>query len=226
MVAHTFRYCRDVAREPGKVDVVGAQFPTATDEPLRVDLMHIDFPGWAFTLERRAGATSWGRFTMLEWSSYPPDLQRLRPTAKRPHRPLGARLLRAVPIVELQATADAFLRERASREAETALDVHGAALWRRMRENTLARLDARPGRRGRADIEYAEYAAEYAVLVADGAIHPVATLAERRNYSRQTVSNALYEARRRGLLTEPPVRGRAGGQLTAKALGLLREAHE
>ena len=226
MLVHTFRYCLDVAREPGKVSVVGAQFPTADDEALRVDLMHIDFPGWAFILERRPGATSWDRFTMLGWSWYPPDLRRFQPTSKRPHRPLGARLLRSVPIVQLQATADGFLRERASREPDNALDGHGAAYcsgWvsTHWRGSTLALADV-----GERTSSTREYAAEYAGLVADGVVHPVAVLAERRNYSRQTVSNALHEARRRGLLTEPPGRGRAGGQLTAKALEMLREAHE
>jgi hypothetical protein len=72
-------------------------------------------------------------------------------------------------------------------------------------------------------VYYAELAAAYVELIGEGVEHPVTVLAKRLEYDSKTISNALLEARRRGLLTRPPMPGRAGGELTPKALALLKE---
>ena len=48
-------------------------------------------------------------------------------------------------------------------------------------------------------------------------------LSHRRssNYSPSRISNMIHEARRTGLLTEPPKPGTAGGELTSKAFDIL-----
>ena len=80
----------------------------------------------------------------------------------------------------------------------------------------------RPGRRGRSNEFFAAFAAEYIELIHQGSKRPVQELAERRNLSADYVRDVLNQARNRGLLTRPR-NGCAGGQLTGKALALLRE---
>jgi hypothetical protein len=77
----------------------------------------------------------------------------------------------------------------------------------------------RPGRRGRPDLFYAEFASEY-VEIAKTTPHATAELARRRDYDPRYVRDLLNQARNRGLLTRPPS-GRAGGTLTPKAIALL-----
>lgn len=67
----------------------------------------------------------------------------------------------------------------------------------------------KPGRRGHPDSFYAEVAARYAVLVAEGANNPTARIASERVVSRATVSDWLAGARRRGML--PPARRGVAG---------------
>lgn len=81
---------------------------------------------------------------------------------------------------------------------------------------------ARPGKRGWDDLEYARIARDYVKMVAEQPTRPTKALAELRHASVKTAEQWVYRARERGLLTAPPVpRGRGGGQLTEKALGLL-----
>jgi hypothetical protein len=76
----------------------------------------------------------------------------------------------------------------------------------------------RPGRRGRDDAFYAEWAARYVSMLNHPS--PVAELARQHNYSESQIRNFLHEARKRELLTAAP-RGRADGQLTDKATAIL-----
>jgi hypothetical protein len=81
-----------------------------------------------------------------------------------------------------------------------------------------------PGRRGRDDSFYAQVAARYVHHLTSTDQAPTAALADEMTVSVSSVRGLLYEARRRGLLTDAPP-GRAGGQLTDKARGLLHGAH-
>lgn len=83
----------------------------------------------------------------------------------------------------------------------------------------------RPGRTGRPDIFYARIADSYVRLVRAGSRSPVKDLAaalRKRGdwYSDGSVSQLVFTARERGLLSESPV-GRAGGDLTPEARKLL-----
>ncbi len=82
----------------------------------------------------------------------------------------------------------------------------------------------RPGRKGRPDWEYALWASRYVSACEQDAGRPVALLIERFPGHSETMLRAiLYKARNRGLLTDPPQKGRAGGVLTALAVRLLKE---
>lgn len=85
----------------------------------------------------------------------------------------------------------------------------------------------RPGRKGRDDRFYATVASAYVGALKRGSRQPVVEAAQALGeatggfYASTYVRDLLHEARRRELLTRPP-RGRAGGQLTEKALALLQ----
>lgn len=80
----------------------------------------------------------------------------------------------------------------------------------------------RVGRGGRDERFYAEWAREYVAACARS-VHPVADLAARYHVSASQVRNLTYACRKRGMLTRS-LPGRAGGELTEKALRLLEEA--
>lgn len=95
-----------------------------------------------------------------------------------------------------------------------------------------SRVERRPGRGGRPDLFYATWAAAYVQSVANGSRHPVTDLAVRPPVKIEgfgpsddadavaTVRAIVQEARRRELLTRGPA-GKAGGELTEKALATL-----
>lgn len=78
----------------------------------------------------------------------------------------------------------------------------------------------RPGPAGRSDRFYAEVANAYVQIAAQP--HPVETLAGSMGRPTSHVRQLLNTARERGLLSAAP-RGRAGGELTEKALAVLRD---
>jgi hypothetical protein len=79
----------------------------------------------------------------------------------------------------------------------------------------------RVGRRGRDDRFYARWAAEYVnALTRSG--NPVAEMAARHHLSASQIRNLVYACRKKDMLTAAPP-GRAGGELTARAIELLRE---
>ena len=90
----------------------------------------------------------------------------------------------------------------------------------------LRRTSRRP--RAASDLRYAKVAARYVAAVTRGSRRPAAEVAEEMTrdggwYEPQHVKELTYEARRRGFLT-PTRQGRPGGQLTEKALEVLRGA--
>jgi len=95
-------------------------------------------------------------------------------------------------------------------EVEEAVELGGLAL--------------RPGRAGQNPVFYAEWARRY-VDALDATSRPLADLARRWSLSEGAIRGYLHEARRRGLLTEPPP-GKAGGRLTVEALKLLASEYQ
>lgn len=85
--------------------------------------------------------------------------------------------------------------------------------------------ERRPGRPGRSDREYAELAREYVEALESGSRSPTADVAQKahRFTDASHIRDGLHEARKRGLLTRPQTKGKAGGVLTDKAHALLAE---
>jgi hypothetical protein len=93
----------------------------------------------------------------------------------------------------------------------------------------------RPGRAGRPDAYYLPWVVAYVQRLAKGSPRPIKDLAEKPparisgyvsdgdRISKETVSDLIHQARKRGLLTPSPI-GRPGGELTAKAKALLKSA--
>lgn len=87
----------------------------------------------------------------------------------------------------------------------------------------------RPGRAGRDALYFATWAAAYVEQIQSGNTHPIETLAQdppvrfrgdKRKLSPHTVRGIIVEARGRKLLSPAP-RGKAGGELTGRALRIL-----
>lgn len=129
--------------------------------------------------------------------------------------------LRAIPLLEISR---ALLEQLRANEPEWGWDdsVYAPRPTPRGWAQSLAK---RPGRHGKPHHYYARVAADYVELL--GQPKPLIALAKQ--YGPLTTSqlrSILYEARRRGLLTDPPLKGRPGGELTLKALDILRQHDE
>ena len=83
--------------------------------------------------------------------------------------------------------------------------------------------DAAASRR-RDDLYYAEVADAYVSVTVRGDKNPIVTLALVGGINVDTMRVHVREARSRGLLTGSA--GRAGGELTERAIGLLRQASD
>lgn len=145
--------------------------------------------------------------------------------------PLGgipSRLLREVNLGQLLAMAQkeaaaevSVADERANRVASKNPDLAKEIRALAAGSKTMTGAAKRTGRRGNGVEHYLLWAMRYHEKVAAGVAHPIKELAgehdETTNYIRDTVTDAR---RRYGLLT-PSGQGRAGGQLTPKALALI-----
>ena len=83
--------------------------------------------------------------------------------------------------------------------------------------------------RHRTDLDLARWARSYADLVASGDARPNATLAKRHRMESEAVAEIIRKCRGRELLTRPSggsVAGRAGGELTPKAIALLEGSEQ
>lgn len=131
-------------------------------------------------------------------------------------RPVTARLLRQLPIGELESWARGRLRAEA--EGPT-------APWFPHLRDWFGDDHRRDGKRGPSlpDAAFAALAAAYVTNLTQGG--SVRDLASAQGWSEKTIRNRLTEARRRGMLTSAPA-GRAGGDLTEKARQTLKEADQ
>jgi hypothetical protein len=127
--------------------------------------------------------------------------------------------LREVPLGEMVTAARAFLQEWWAQ-----FDQGRGDAARRARPLPDFGFDiGRPGRRGRSDLEYAHLCRAYIECLAEEPRRPMVLLAKKTGLDTSQLQGALYQARRRDLLTnaEP---GKPGGQLTTTALKLLGNA--
>ena len=137
------------------------------------------------------------------------DLFRLtiEPASLTPWPPspnLTTAVIRNVHVDRLYRTA----RDRLSIRNEVGIDVDVSDF----------QLRRRPGRSGRSDLFYAKAAARYVELLTSSS--PTADLAREMDLRPSQTRDLLHQARRRKLLTASS-EGKAGGELTTKALSLL-----
>lgn len=242
---HAIRYCRRVARKSGWSEVQagwvteperlaalpyertwGHETARAVDsaaagsEAIAVHLEHREHPDVRFTVTMdvelnmvgvavaplRWIAKRVGNITTYETEDSVEDGPRMT-----------ARFLREINWGELHRLA-----QRHARRHYGMLTSMGAQ-WPRpaMRE------PRRPGPAGHGDAYYAAFAAEYVALIEAGEARPIAVMAATRGQGwtpklvRETVSRC--RPRGHGMLTDPPRRGVAGGELTPKALQILAQ---
>lgn len=147
-----------------------------------------------------------------QWSA-----ERLGNDAPVPPGGLPARLIRAVKVTDhLAYVAKITQKDQGAR--------YGAAA--QLAKQGFSDPSA-SGKRGYSDLFYARVAAQYVVLLDSGASKPIRMLRKEladqgRHLSEASVRDLVRRARDRGLLTKTH-RGRAGGQLTQKAIALLRQ---
>lgn len=127
---------------------------------------------------------------------------------------ITGQLLRSIPYGELRDAAVAWLQQGILGHLLAAT----AEAWRDVRGAQPRRL----GPSGYSDLFYARVAARYASLVAAGEAQPMRRMSsEQEGVPIPTVRTQVSEARKRGLLTDAPRPGRAGGELTDKAIEIL-----
>lgn len=185
-------------RRDGSTDLVDLHV-FSTGEPSALG-RGIPLPGKVQEQWNARGGAVFRTTALFEGTNY-------RPGALPPPGGITTRMLRRYPLGRIEANARRYLAEH----DELHLEVPD---WS-------AQAHTRPGRRGRADLFYAQIAADYVAALDSGASAPVSAVADRRHLARTTVRNMLSEARRRGLLTRPTRRGTADGSLTRKARDLL-----
>jgi hypothetical protein len=140
-------------------------------------------------------------------SAFPTSLTIEHVNAATPPEPITTAMLRAVRLRSLQRTAEQRLVLSAPPELQP--------LTNALRAN-------RPGPPTRwTDLRLAKLARQYVTLT-ESSSHALRALANQRHISYAAARSAVELARRRGMLT-PTIRGRAGGQLTPKALDTLRK---
>ena len=140
--------------------------------------------------------------------------------------PLTRRALQAVPLGELERWIRAHLADivDAVDQGVWRLDDEHPRIFATIRGHSAFK---RQGRRGRADLFYAEAAAVYVAEVQVDRDQATMRAGDRLGLDATQLRSVLYQARRRALLTEAPKGrdgkpgGRAGGVLTAKARALL-----
>lgn len=229
-VVHTLYSCQTM-HELGRVD--GAthaweerwreRWPTTTwgwtlgldidvDKDIETYVLHKDFPGWRFFVTFSPSGVPVGFKVVGERMG---DLKTGRLLPHAPDAPpVTARFLRRLPVGEIQQVARRGYLE-ATRRFPLRPDL--PSHWEKVFADC-----PRPGRAGWRDADLAPVAAAYVDKVHSGTPRPTEELAREMVVSTSQLRNLLYLARCRGLLTAPQS-GKAGGELTEKALTLLRE---
>jgi transposase-like protein len=144
------------------------------------------------------------------WRQRPHNTAALAAQTTGPARPLSARLLRQIPLGEIETD----LRERLARS-------YYMKTYRT--EETKHVQEAR--RRRKSDRFYVEIAEQYDEAMRSGTNQPAQQLIARHGVPEGTMYRWINAARRRGLLSETG-RGRAGGYLTEKAKKLLERSDD
>lgn len=185
------------------------------DKDARVKVMHRDFPGWDFFVTFSPAGVPVG-FAVQATVPVSPNLGKWTREGTPPREPFAppvtARFLRRIPVGEIQDLARRAILDLGGRMSSPGTVERWGHAFQEVK---------RPGRSGRDDRAYAEVAALYVEKLRTNPKTALKDLADDLGYSRSQVRNVLYTARRRRLLTAAQP-GKAGGELTEKALALLR----
>lgn len=144
------------------------------------------------------------------WRKRVHDTALLAAQTTGPARPISARLLRQIPLGEIETDLrdrlahSFYLQTYRTREAERVQRAH---------------------RRRKNDRFYAGIAEQYDEAMRSGSNQPVQVLIDRHRVPEGTMYRWINEARRRSLLSETG-RGRAGGHLTKKGRDLLERSND
>lgn len=219
-------YSEPPSDEPDTIEHLGGRIDHDQATGAVVSLRHLEHPDWVVTFV--FGASGPAALIVKPYVPIPqsdPMTQFDQSLAQWSRAEVGAipdtsplitaRLLRRLPIGELEAWARGWLRASAQ-----VLDPFFPHLREWFGDD-----DRAEGRRGRnqPDSAYATLAAAYVAHVAAGG--KLRGLADAHGWSESTVRNRLTEARRRGLLTSAP-KGRSGGELTERCTDLLAQMRE
>lgn len=200
-----------------------------------VELEHEDFPTFRFVLTL---APPDGALIVLQvWDrAFSREVERVAEGGEEPDSvklrslvsPITRRSLASLPLGELEATARDIVSKDLHDFMKNAEELPEGREW--LVDVALAREEPRkPGRPadpGR-ELFLAEIAREY--VEADSK-RPIATIADERQWPRETVKGWIREARKRGLLARPAPStsptGKAAGVLTQKAKAILNIEEE
>lgn len=157
-----------------------------------------------------SGSASVAPLQLGEWSG---DLAQVPPNG------LGTSVVRAVRLSDARESVRAAWAELAE-SGEIGAAMAGLS------QRQVGQRVKHPGRGGRDPRWFAAVAYDYSRLVDAGTPKPAAHLAkaysdEGHKYEETTVRGWIHEARQRGLLTDAPSRGVAGGTVTPLGLALL-----
>jgi hypothetical protein len=176
-------------------------------DPYRTGRMSMSAYEW--TRQRGNGTRNAGWGT---WSGLQEDLEAAHSDG------ITKDLLRRLPLQQIVAEAQTRWELAASALEQVG---HVEQGWLEVVTNAAKQ----PRRHKRPDALYVHAAARYAALVAAMHPKPVQLMAKETGFTTQAVTDWIKEARTRGFLT-PTTPGRAGGQLTDKALAALQEAEK
>jgi hypothetical protein len=199
--------------------VLGASHSYPASRGARIALRDQEFPDWVVTFV--FGPT--GDTAAIVVQPFDPSVPRDRwSTAavhgiSEPASPITVRLLRRLPIGQMERFAKSWFRDLAS-GTNWGGDGPQPHLAQSKPWSEVFEVSLRPGRQGRPDGFYANLARQYIERLGSG--REVADLADSLGFSPSRIRDGLYEARRRDLLTAAPP-GKAGGALTEKARELL-----
>jgi hypothetical protein len=144
-----------------------------------------------------------------------------------PDAGLATRLLRKVNVGQLAELFHAQAALEADQYADWANEIpEDSAVLMELAADTRQTTPpkTRPGRKGHGIDYHLDWAADYHEKVNIARVkNPIAELAREKGMTATAVRDTIAAVRRYGLLTKPPGRGRAGGELTTRALAMLAE---
>lgn len=176
-------------------------------DPYRSGRMSLTAYQWAENRGQGTRDGGWGT-----WSGQVEDLEAADAQG------ITKQLLRHLPLSEVVAEAQTQWEIAASALEQLGLVEGGWA-------DAIRGATSKPKRHKRPDSLYAHAAARYAALVRAGHRRPVQQMARESEFTVPAITEWIKESRARGFLTATTP-GRAGGELTEKAIAVLKKGEK